>query len=286
MTRCDVLLVVNCQRDASYGNRGVLAELYGPRFPNLVFSVGPDCPVDPRVPTIVTPWSPTLRDNQCAACPASEPWGRHPAGIHNPHPRLVQVAREMGDHDHILFVEDDCLLAPRVDPGWVRTRLADADALIAYIDFCDRDDRRWVWGRHPTGYEAFDRLSDRFDRRRLLDHHAARTGLPAPPVGYVPLFSGFNDVLAFRAEFLRRIAPDLEALAEVWHEVAVPTILLHHTTRIGPFAGLPLWGPERDRPLDELCGLLAEHDFVHPVKLLGKDPCEVRRLYRGVADVG
>jgi hypothetical protein len=237
--------------------------------------------VDPEYPTIVTDWSPARRDNQCACCPASEPWGRHPAGIHHFHPRLVQIARYAQNFEFIVFVEDDCLLSPRIDPKWVRQRLADAEALIAYVDFCDRDDRRWSWGRHETGYEAFDPVSERFDRRRLLDHHADRTGLPAPPVAYVPLFSGYCDALAFRAGFLRQLASDLEALAEVWMELAIPTAILHHTTRIGPFAGLPLWGSERDRPLSELFGLLANHDFVHPIKLLGKDPAMVRRSYRG-----
>lgn len=285
MPRDDVLLVVNCQRAASYGNRRLLTSLYGPRFPSLLFSVGRDCEADPDYPTLATDWAPTRTDNQCAACPAGQPWGRHPAGIHHFHPRLVQIARLAEDYPFILFVEDDCLLAPRVDPAWVRKGLAGADALIAYVDYCDRDDRRWSWGRHPTGYEAFDRVADRFDRRRLLRHHAERTGLPAPPVSYVPLFSGYSDALAFRGEFLRRIADDLEALAEVWMEVAIPTVMLYHTTRIGPFAGLPLWGAERERPLPELFRLLADHDFVHPIKLLGKDAAEVERLYRDAARV-
>lgn len=281
MPRDDVLLVVNCQRDASYGNRRLLTRLYGPRFGALVFSVGGGCAVDRDYPTIVTDWAPTLTDNQCAACPAGQDWGRHPAGIHHFHPRLVQIARIAEGYDYILFVEDDCLLSPRVDPSWVRRGLAEADALIAYVDSCDRDDRRWSWGRHPTGYEAFDRVADRFDRRRLLRHYAERTGLPAPPVSYVPLFSGYSDALAFRAGFLRQIADDLEALADVWMEVAIPTAILHHTARIGPFAGLPLWGDERERPLSQLFALLAEHDFVHPIKLLGRDAAEVERLYRG-----
>jgi hypothetical protein len=282
MPRDDVLLVVNCQRDASYGNRHLLTALYGGRFSEIVFTVGGTCPVDDAFRTIATSWEPALVHNQCACCPADLPWGRHPAGLHHYHPRLARLAKEIPDYEYILFVEDDCVLAPWVDPDWVRRRCEAADALMVYLDFCDRDRQTWFWARHPAGYEAFDRVSSRFDRRLLLRHYAQVTGLAAPPVSYVPMFSAGSDGYVLRAELLRRMAADLEALAEVWVEAAMPTAILNHTTRIGPFDGLALWGDERDQPIEALFGALRDHAFVHPIKLLGQDERNVRNLYREV----
>ena len=99
----------------------------------------------------------------------------------------------------------------------------------------------------------------------------------------MPLFSGYSDALAFRAEFLRSLAPELELLADVWMELAIPTAILHNTTQIGCWDGLALWGAERERSLAERFALLAEHDFVHPIKLLGRDEGEVKALYRAAA---
>jgi hypothetical protein len=282
MPRNDVLLVVNCQRDASYGNRHVLTALYGDRFPEIAFTVGASCSIDNAFRTIVTDWEPSLVDNQCACCPASHPWGRHPAGLHHFHPRLARLASLLDDYNYLVFVEDDCILSPRVDPEWVRSRCSGVDALVVHLVFCDRDGRSWLWGRHPTGYEAFDRVAQRFDRRRLLRHYAELTGLPAPPVAYVPMYSACSDGYIFRTDLLRRMAPDLEALAEVWVEAAVPTALLHHTARLGPLNGLALWGDDRNRPTADLFAALADHDFVHPIKLLSRDPREVEALYRGL----
>ncbi len=262
-----VLLAINCQQDRSYANRQTLRALYGDRFPDLVFLVGSTCPIDPDFPTIATDWTPRRTDNLCACCdPRSD---RHPSGRHATHPRLVQLARYAEEHGYqsVLFVEDDCLLAPSWTPETVLDRGEAFDALVPYLGFCDRDDPSWCWTNHPTGYPAFDRVADRFDRPKMLRNASIHNGEPAPPVLYTPLFGGFVDILIFRVETLRKIAPDLTLLQDVWHEIAIPTALIHRTPRIGHLPGLPLWGGDRNRPFAELFGLLKRHEYVHPIKL-------------------
>jgi hypothetical protein len=252
--------------------------MYGDRFPDIAFAVGETCERDDRCTNIVTRWRPRLVDHFCGAC--NPAYGPHPAGNLCFHPRLVEVAAAADGYEFVVFTEDDCVLAPRIDPTQIRRRCADMDAIVPFLSFCDRDDTSWVWTQHPTGYPAFDRVSDHFDRGRLLRHWAAFGGIPAPPVLYVPMFSGFVDFLVFRVDFIRRLVADLRVLEDVWHETAIPTAILHNTTRIGLADGVALWGAGRERSLEDLMGMLAAHDFVHPIKLSWFSDSEILDAYR------
>lgn len=282
----DVLLVINCQEDRSYGNRRVLRAIYGDRFPHVLFAVGGGCVIDTDCPTIATAWRPRLLDNACACCdPRTDP---HPAGRHATHPRLVDVARFARVHgfEIVVFAEDDCLLAPAIGPASIRARLDGLDALVPYVGFCDRDSTSWLWTRHATGYSAYDVVAPEFDRNRLLRHWSEFSGEPPPPVLYAPMFGGFVDVLAFRTDLLLRMVPDLLALQDVWHEAAIPTALMHRTPRIGGLEGAALWGEDRNRPRGELFAMLAGRDYVHPIKLSLCPGDEALAAYRRVAPAG
>lgn len=262
-----IQLIVNCQLPRSRANRGLLRTLYGERFPNLAFCVGPEGDSEPD--TIVSPWRPTrYLHHQCGACPPE--YSRHPAGIHHLHARLVAIAESpfLARADWLLFVEDDCLIGPHVTPETLAENAGDAEVVLSPVWYCDRDDDSWLWPWHPTGYEAFNApgVADRFDRQRLLDHWEASSGQPAPPILYTPLFGAFVDWILIRPALLRRMVPDLLAMAEVWHELAIPTAIMHHTARIGLSSGLSLWGKDRHQPLDALLGLLPGRDFVHAIK--------------------
>ena len=275
-----VLLVVNCQPPASYRNRRLLASLYGDRFPHVLFSVGEDCPDEPGLACLATPRPLLPIDNLCACCdPASDP---HPSGRHATHPRVVNIASYAVSRGFsvVLFVEDDCLLSPRLDPSSLLSRLAGLDALIPYLGFCDRESASWVWTRHPSGYPAYDASCRSLDRPRLLRNWSSYSGQVAPPIAYTPLFGGFVDVLAFRVDVLLRMVPDLLALLHVWHEAAIPSAMLHQTSRIGRFDGLALWGDDRLRPAEELFTSLSGRDYVHPIKLSAIDPGAAASAYR------
>jgi hypothetical protein len=280
-----VALVVNCQLPRSYDNRRLLGALYGGRFPRMAFGVGPDVEPDPRFPTIVSRWRPRrYLHHQCGACPPD--YWRHPAGVHQLHPRLVAIAESdaLDGADWLLFVEDDCLLGPHVTPAGLAARAGDAEVVIPPLWFCDRDDDSWLWPAHPTGYAAFDEdgVADRLDRDRLMAHWEAYSGRPAPPVLYTPLFGGFVDWILIRPALLRRMVPDLIAMAEVWHELAVPTAVLHHTRRVAVADGLALWGRDRHQPLDRLLALLPGRDFVHAIKPGLHDPEALLAGYRAL----
>lgn len=284
-------LAVNCQLPRSHGNRDVLRALYGDRFPRMAFCVGPDSAPDfhpdPECPTIQSPWRPSrFLQHQCGACPPE--YSRHPAGVHLLHPRLVAIAESplIDDADWLLFVEDDCLLGPHVTPQTLATRAGDAEIVLPPLWFCDRDDDNWLWPSHPTGYAAFAEtgVADRIDRGRLLSHWETYSGHPAPPVLYTPLFGAFVDWILIRPALLRRLVPDLIALAEVWHELAIPTAVLHHTARIGLTNGLTLWGRDRHQPLDRLLAMLPGRDFVHAIKPSLYPPETLIAGYRALND--
>lgn len=275
----DILLVINCQQDLSYGNRRVLRTMYGERFGEILFTVGSSCPVDPEFPTLATSWAPRLLDNVCACCdPNHDP---HPSGRHATHPRLVQVAEYAHRRGFpiVVFAEDDCILSPTLDPRAIRDRLENHDALIPYVGFCDRDSTSWIWTRHATGYPAFDVASPHFDRIRLLRHWSEFSGTVAPPILYAPMFGSFVDLLIFRTDLLVRMVPDLLALQDVWHEAAIPTALMHQTSRVGRLDGVALWNDERAQPREALFTLLNGKDYVHPIKLSYYPPHEILRSY-------
>lgn len=261
----DCLLVINCQENRSYNNRKVLLALYGDRFPNIVFTVGASCAIDPDVHTLACSWEYRLKDNVCACCdPNMDP---HASGRHATHPRLVEVAKQAREFETIVFIEDDCVLSPKIDPDAIRERLGSNDALIPYVGFCDRDSTSWIWTRHATGYSAFDEAACKFDRARLLRHWSEHSGQIAPPVLYTPMFGGFVDILVLRVKTLLAMVPDLIALQDVWHEAAIPSALMHRTARIGTIQGHALWGADRDQPREALFEKLAQGDYVHPIKL-------------------
>jgi hypothetical protein len=278
-----VILALNCQRPASYGNRGVLRALYGARFPEHVFLVGPGCVADPGYPTLRVPFEPWI-PGPCPACPGLAP---HAAGIHHLHPRLAAVAGLVGERDHVLFVEDDCVLSPRWTEAAVRARGDAADAWAGPLWWCDpEDDRGWCWPGHATGFAAFGRVDAAFDGARLARHWREVSGQELPPRLDVPLFGGFVDCLVLRGGLLRAMAADLERLAEVWHELAIPTALLQQTPRIGTLQGRALWGSERLRSLEALVGMLQAADFVHPLKLSWYEPAAVLAAYEQVGVAG
>jgi hypothetical protein len=221
----NVLLVVICRQAVAYRNRRVLRALYAERFDDLAFALGAESAPDPDYWNILSNWRPRLADNLCACCDPAR--GRHPAGVHCNQMLLVAAANAAEGYEFILFTEDDCLLSPRLDAGWVRQRCARVEALVPWIALRERDDASWVWTQHPTGYPAFDAVASRFDRERLLRHWEDYSRTPAPPLLYTPMISGYRDWLALRIDLLHRMVPDLEALADVWHEAAIPTALVH-----------------------------------------------------------
>nr|HLQ45282.1 hypothetical protein [Planctomycetaceae bacterium] len=106
------------------------------------------------------------------------------------------------------------------------------------------------------------------DAGQLLRNWRDHSGQAAPDQDWTPAFSGFVDCLILRRDFLQRMVPTLGLLREVWHELAIPTAVLQHTSRVGISNGLALWGTDREQPLDRLLRRLGQHDFVHPIKLL------------------
>jgi hypothetical protein len=271
-----VLLVVNCALDSSYQNRHVLRELYGGRFERIVFTVSRRCAPDDAFPTVVQSWEPP---GEPACVCFNEELGPHGAIRHSFHPRLAEVAELVEGYDFLVFTEDDCVVSPYVSSDWVRERCGSLDCMAPPIWHCDRSNTDWVWTQHGTGYPAFDAASGRFDRRRLADHWTAYGGGPLPDEPGPPMFYGFCDWLVLRSEFFARLVGDLRVLRNVWHEAAIPTAILHNTSRIGVSNGLVLWGTARERPLEELTALLRDHDFVHPIKLRSYAPSAVLEAY-------
>ena len=261
-----VLLLVNCALDSSYQNRRVLSEMYEGRFDRIVFTVSSTCEADEDFPTVTQSWEPP--GTPACVCGHAD-FGSHGAIRHSFHPRLVEVAGVAADFDFVLFTEDDCVLSPSVDADWVRQKCGSLDGIAPPIWHCDRGNTDWVWTQHGAGYPAFDAVGDRFDRQRMVRNWTAYGGGPLPEEDGPPMFFGFSDWLVFKSKFLSRLVGDLRILREVWHEAAIPTAIVHNTSRIGVSNGLALWGTARRRPLGELTGLLRHHDFVHPLKLRG-----------------
>lgn len=275
-----VLLVVNFSLDATYRNRHLLAELYARRFDGMLFSVSSTCLADPAYANCVQSWVPPFRYPCICGNPAL---GQHAAALHVSHPRLAELVWQAQEYEFLVITEDDCILAPWLDAAAVRQRCGEVDAAMPEIYYCPRDHATWSWAQHPAGCAAVDAVADELDFTRLRANWRAYSGRDVPPGGQRPVFSGFIDFLVFRTEFLRRVAGDFVRLREAWHEIAIPTAILHHTSRIRTTDGVALWGQDRDRPLAGLLAELQEHEFVHPVKLSRYDPREVLDTYRRLA---
>ena len=271
-----VLLVVNCALDSSYENRHVLDRMYRGRFDRVLFAVSPTCRPDEGFDTVVQSWEPP--GTPACVCYNAE-LGPHGALRHSFHPRLVELAEVAAEFDFVVFTEDDCVISPSVDADWVHQRCGESDCVVPPIWHCDRSNTGWVWTQHGAGYPAFDAVSRLFDRRRMISNWTAYGGGPLPEEDGPPMFFGFADWLVFGGAFFGRLVRDLRTLRGVWHEIAIPTAILHNTSRVGVSNGLALWGTARDRPLEELTAILREHDFVHPIKLRDYSPGAVLEAY-------
>ncbi|HVX14994.1 MAG TPA: hypothetical protein VHC22_27635 [Pirellulales bacterium] len=276
----DVLLVVNCQHEYCYANRHLLRELYSQNFANLVFAVSPLFELDPSYDHVVATWQCDPHKNRCT-CIAPF-YGEHSANVHCFHTRLLDVAKVADEAQFVVFVEDDCLLAPRMNPATIANLCAGFDALLPPVWLLPRDNTSWIWTRHDTGYPAFDAVAAGFDRQRLLSNWREYSGTEPPDVSYVPLMSAFVDAFVLRTDLLERMIDDLTRMREVWHEASIPTAVLHQTSRIGRLNGLALWGEERNRGMHELVGLLSAQDFVHPIKLSNYPTDEILSAYRAL----
>ena len=271
-----VLLVVNCALDSSYENRHVLHPMYRDRFDRVLFTVSPTRRPDDGFDTVVQSWEPP--GTPACVCYNAE-LGPHGALRHSFHPRLVELAEIAAEFDFIVFTEDDCVISPSIDADSVRRRCGQWDCIVPPIWHCDRSHTDWVWTQHETGYPAFDAAGRHFDRGRMIANWTDYGGGPLPEEEGPPMFYGFTDWLVFRGEFFGRLMGDLRTLRDVWHEIAIPTAIVHSTSRIGVSNGLVLWGTARDRSLEELSAILRDHDFVHPIKLRSYSPGAVLEAY-------
>ena len=277
-----VLLVVNCQADASYQNRRLLHSLYADRF-DMAFLVNRSCPTDETYTTIVSDWqpSPLGPDNRCLCCPASA--GDHAIGKHHFHPRLKAVAEMANPYEFVIFVEDDCLLSPHVNPLRVQQLCADHDAVLPVIWLCDLADTTWVWSRYAAFYSNQDEVKKYFDRSRLRQHWHDFSGAMLPPQSGVPMFAAYSDIFILRTSLLREIIADLPITEKMWLEIAIPTTILHHTGRIGLVKGCALWGEDRNCSPEEAIAMLRAADYVHPVKLSMYPASRIQDAYQAVA---
>jgi hypothetical protein len=275
-----VLLVVNFTLDATYRNRHLLAELYAGRFDGMLFSVSSTCVPDPAYLNCAQRWIPPFRYPCTCGNPAL---GQHASALHVSHPRLAELAWQARGYEFLVMTEDDCILAPWLDAAAVRQRCAEMDAAMPEVYYCPRDHATWSWAQHPAGCAAVDADADGLDFTRLRTNWLAYSGRELPAEEPRPAFSAFVDFLVFRTDFLRRVAGDFVRLREVWHEIAIPTAVLHHTSRIRKADGIALWGQDRDRSLARLMEELREHEFIHPVKLSRYEPREVLAAYRTLA---
>jgi hypothetical protein len=278
----DVLLVINCQEDASYQNRQLLHSLYSDRF-DVAFLVNRSCPTDERYTTIVSDWQPAPLDpdNRCLCVNPS--LGVHAIGVHTFHPRLKAVAETANRYEFVVFVEDDCLLSPRVNPVRIQQLCADYEALLLEIWLCDPVNAPWIWNPFAGRYSEREDVKKYFDVSRLRQHWRDFSGNILPDQSGVPMFAGFSDIFILRTSLLREIIADLPVSESMWHEIAIPTTILHHTGRVGPINGIALWGEDRNRSLEDSVAILRTADWVHPVKLSRYPASRIQDAYRTVA---
>jgi hypothetical protein len=277
------LLVINCARDESYANRHVLSEIYASQFDQIAFAIGQSCVTDRNFDNIVQSWNHQSLTN---ICPCGDPTlANHTTYFHSFHTRLADAARITEGYDYVVFTEDDCLVSPKINSRTVVEICEDNDVVLSPLSIRPRDSKAWVWTNHSAGCAALDQVEADLDRQRLL-HNWERydcSGIGFPD-DRLPIFSGFVDWMIVRSEFLRSLAGDLLLLRKVWHEIAIPTAVLHNTHRIGISNGLALWGETRARPLDELLAMIKEHHFVHPIKPSRYLPDDLIRAYDAIRE--
>lgn len=257
-------LIINCPHDASYRNRGLLRELYAARFEDVAFFVGPECATDPDFPTFVQTRELPRLPQDCLC--GSTAYGPHAVTRHITHPRLAEMAEAVSDCDYVVFLEDDCLLSPEISGASIDKRWPGCDIIMPPIQPCPRSHTEWVWTQHSSGYLAFDRAAREGITARTRENWRRYSAGGNCHLGGDGLFYAFVDCVIFRAETLCDLAPTFWKMREVWHEAAIPTAAIEHTSRIGVLDGVALWGDARNRPLEELFSLLEGRDFVHPVK--------------------
>ncbi len=127
----------------------------------------------------------------------------------------------------------------------------------------------WMWVDHETGRPSLARLDGYLDPDRLWRNWCAYRGEPITPTPTErPIVSAWSDLLLAESRLMIEIARDYVAFQTVFHEIAVPTILLHATSQVGVARGAVWWGAERNRPLDQLLAALVEPgaEFCHPIK--------------------
>jgi hypothetical protein len=262
----DVLLVINCQEDTLYEHRHLIRGLYQSRFPRISFLVNPTCPLDLGYSNIVVRWTlpPFSSARECTCRHRGN--DRHTYDKHIRHPRLIDVADAAVEA--VLYCDTDCILSPQLDARAIARRCREFDAITPPITHHRRGDRSWIWAHRDAGFPALDRAGRALNRQCLFDHWKTVGGRlngddPAP---LLPMFMGFADWLACPTEVFRRVARDCLVLQQAYHEVAIPTSVVHNTARIQFAHCRVLWGEDRNLPLDELLAMLRDTDFVHPIK--------------------
>jgi hypothetical protein len=285
----DVLLVINCQEDTLYEHRHLIHGLYRARFPRISFLVNPSCPLDDRYANIVVRWTPPPFSPARECTCRHRHHDRHTQDLHIRHPRLIDVADAAVEAgvEAVLYCDTDCILSPQLDARAIARRCREYDAITPPIVHHARGDRSWIWAYHDVGFPALDRVGRALDRQRLLDHWKALGGRlngedPAP---LVPMFSGFADWLASPTDVLQRVARDYLVLQQVWHEVAIPTGIVHNTSRIQFARCRVIWGEDQNRPLAERMAMLRGNDFVHPIKF-GRHGREIVEQYQALEQAG
>ncbi len=270
------LLLIYFNYDEHYANRKILTELYRDQFAAIGFLIHGSCPPDPEYRNYIAHWQPPplTEANRCVHC------GTRPAQYHNMHTRLAEIAPQLMEFDAVVFMHDDVFLSPSFSAQWVAQALEGYDALLMKIGALDpKRDTWWVWTNHDSGWPAVARVAQHFDQSTLSRNWRERTGSNLPTDREALAFWGEMDLSVLRTSLIQAMIPDLYRLHEVWSEVAIPTAIMHHTSRVGISGGLALWGEEREKSFDELLALAEQHPFVHPLKASTLDPSEAKQRY-------
>ena len=276
MNKMKILLLIYFNYDEHYSNRKLLVELYREQFDSIGFLIHESCVPDPAFRNFVSCWQPPplSEENRCPHC------GTRPAQYHNMHTRLAEVAPQLMEYDAVVFMHDDVLLSPSFSSAWVEHALGEQDALLMKLDWLDPiRNAWWTWTNHGCGWPAFARVAQFFDQRVFSSHWHAQSGEALPTDGPPLAFWAEMDLSVLRTSLIRDMAEDMMRLSDVWSEIAIPTAIMHHTSRVGISGGIALWGERRDLSLEELLDLAEHHPFVHPLKVSLLDPVDAKLRY-------